>query len=557
MHSVISNPLAHASDEGRGAVYTRREVVEAMLDLIGYVPARPLSELTILEPCCGKGDFLLPIIGRLLESYRRYGGRLEEASTALKNSIRATEISAQSHREVSVMVSELLEAHGISASDAAQLTEAWLVHADFLLVPLPRGFDFVVGNPPYLRQERIPDALLIEYRIRFRTLYDRADIYVPFIERSLNLLKADGHLSFICSDRWMKNRYGGPLRSMVSQGFHLKHILSINDVPAFTKDVIAYPAIFVIENAFGNQKTKVAVPPKTLAGLKATVEAMSGATESEGEFFREMRGIVCEDHPWLTEANSHVSLIRRLEREYPTLEEAGCRVGIGVATGADAVFIGAYATLDVEEERKVPLVGTKDIFSGKVVWQGKGVVNPFEADGRIAELDRYPRFRKFVETNEVLLRRRNVAQRSGRAWYRTIDRIYVDLIQTPKLLIPDIKGEANVVYDKGNYYPHHNLYYVTSTEWDLRALQAVLRSHLSQLFIVSYSLRMQGGFLRYQAQYLRRIRLPKWDEVSHMMRGKLISAASSGDPGACNSATAELYQLDAAELSLLQTFQST
>jgi hypothetical protein len=42
-----------------------------------------------------------------------------------------------------------------------------------------------------------------------------------------------------------------------------------------------------------------------------------------------------------------------------------------------------------------------------------------------------------------------------------------------------------------------------------------------------------------------------------MMRGKLISAASSGDPGACNSATAELYQLDAAELSLLQTFQST
>jgi hypothetical protein len=248
---------------------------------------------------------------------------------------------------------------------------------------------------------------------------------------------------------------------------------------------------------------------------------------------------------------------RLLEREYPTLEEAGCRVGIGVATGADAVFIGAYATLDVEEERKVPLVGTKDIFSGKVVWQGKGVVNPFEADGRIAELDRYPRFRKFVETNEVLLRRRNVAQRSGRAWYRTIDRIYVDLIQTPKLLIPDIKGEANVVYDKGNYYPHHNLYYVTSTEWDLRALQAVLRSHLSQLFIVSYSLRMQGGFLRYQAQYLRRIRLPKWDEVSHMMRGKLISAASSGDPGACNSATAELYQLDAAELSLLQTFQST
>ena len=204
MHTVLLNPLAHTSDKERGAVYTKREVVAAILDLIGYSPCVALSELSILEPCCGKGDFLLPIVERLLASYLQRGGEPRLAYEALKNSIRAAEISGRSHNAAGMMVSELLEAHRIPSADATRLVEAWFIHADFLLVPLPSGFDFIVGNPPYLRQERIPDSLLVEYRRRFRTLYDRADIYVPFIERSLNLLKPGGQLSFICSDRWMK-----------------------------------------------------------------------------------------------------------------------------------------------------------------------------------------------------------------------------------------------------------------------------------------------------------------------------------------------------------------
>jgi AcrR family transcriptional regulator len=59
----------------------------------------------------------------------------------------------------------------------------------------------VIGNPPYVRQELIPDVLMAEYRRRFATIYDRADIYVPFIERSLSVLAPGGCLGFICADR--------------------------------------------------------------------------------------------------------------------------------------------------------------------------------------------------------------------------------------------------------------------------------------------------------------------------------------------------------------------
>ena len=64
----------------------------------------------------------------------------------------------------------------------------------------------------------------------------------------------------------------------------------------------------------------------------------------------------------------------------------GCKVGIGVATGADKAFIGDFDTLDVEPDRKLPLVTTKDIMSGEVQWRGQGVINPFAEGGGLVDL---------------------------------------------------------------------------------------------------------------------------------------------------------------------------
>jgi hypothetical protein len=120
-----------------------------------------------------------------------------------------------------------------------------------------------------------------------------------------------------------------------------------------------------------------------------------------------------------------------------------------------------------------------------------------------------------------------------------------------KLLIPDIKGSAHVVYESGGLYPHHNLYYVESSEWDLRALQAVLLSGVARQFVAAYSTTMRGGYLRFQAQYLRRIRLPEWHTVSTAMRARLASAATHLDLNECNKAAAELYGLTPDEAAML------
>src|SRR5690606_9424537 len=136
---------------------------------------------------------------------------------------------------------------GISSAESRALAKRWLVLGEFLLAPIPGEVTHVGGNPPYVRQELIPDVLLTHYRARNRTLYDRADLYVPFFERSLHLLAPGGRLGFICTDRWTKNKYGGPLRAMVAERFALTHFVDLVDTPAFLTEVMTYPAITVIE----------------------------------------------------------------------------------------------------------------------------------------------------------------------------------------------------------------------------------------------------------------------------------------------------------------------
>lgn len=542
--------MASEGVEARGAVFTRREVVEFILDLTGYTADQPLHRYRLLEPSMGQGDFLKPALDRLLVAYERAGSS-GDVVRDLGPCLTAIELHHASYCLTRELVHGVLLAKGLTRQEADGLCDCWLRQGDFLLAPLEANFTHVIGNPPYVRQEMIPDALMAEYRRRFTTIYDRADIYVPFIERSLSLLAPGGALGFICADRWMKNRYGGPLRGFVSKGFHLRSFVDMVDTAAFLSDVIAYPAIFVIgrENA---GPMRIAYRPEidgpALRGLAA---AMTAAKVPVGKGVTELDSLAAGSEPWMLDASPHVALVRRLEAAFPTLEEAGCKVGIGVATGADRVFIGPFAALNVEADRKLPLAMTRDIVSGEVAWRGFGVINPFGPDGKLVSLSAYPKLAAYLEEHGATIKARHVSKKNPGGWYRTIDRIYPELTKVPKLLIPDIKGEAHIVYEPGKLYPHHNLYYVTATEWDLRALQAVLLSDVTRAFIALYSTKMRGGYLRFQAQYLRRLRVPHWRDVPEALRRALRQAGEQRDAAACNAATAKLYKLTATERAAL------
>ncbi|WP_083885745.1 N-6 DNA methylase [Synechococcus sp. PCC 7336] len=547
---AVNQLSEHSNLEDRGAIYTRSEVVEFILNLLGYVEEQPLYTKRLLEPSFGRGDFLIPSVKRLIASWKSSQSK-GAAVKDLGHAIRAVELHRETFIATRTALLNLLTQE-LDTTSAQTLVDRWLNQGDFLLNPLDGQFDFVVGNPPYVRQEFIPDILLAEYRRRYKTMYDRADIYIPFIERSLFALSDSGSLGFICADRWMKNRYGGPLRRLISEQYHLKIYVDMVGTPAFHTDVSAYPAITIISREV-QAPTRIAHRPAidrdTLTRLAHTLRNQKPLKDCDR--VRELAQVVNGAEPWLLESADQMALIRRLEQQFPTLEATGCKVGIGVATGADKAFIGDLNDLDVEPDRKLPLVTTRDILSGEVQWHGQGVINPFAVGRGLVELEDYPRLRRYLEERREVIASRHCAQKSPANWYRTIDRIHPELAKKPKLLIPDIKGKAHIVYENGKLYPHHNLYYVISNQWNLRALQAVLLSEISRLFIATYSTQMRGGFLRFQAQYLRRIRIPFWADVSEEIRQELIDAATDRNLQACNCAAFKLYALSNEERSAL------
>jgi hypothetical protein len=175
----------------------------------------------------------------------------------------------------------------------------------------------------------------------------RADVYVGFYEKGLLALRDGGTLAYICADRWMRNSYGASLRALVSTGWSVETVVSMTGVDAFEDEVDAYPAITVLRRR--SQSTGPLVveatpgfgPQQALEISEITsrheVKRAHGTRYRAARLARWFEGRA----GWPHGSPDRLALIADLEARFPTLEDpsTGTRVGIGVATGADKVFV--------------------------------------------------------------------------------------------------------------------------------------------------------------------------------------------------------------------------
>jgi hypothetical protein len=106
-----------------------------------------------------------------------------------------------------------------------------------------------------------------------------------------------------------------------------------------------------------------------------------------------------------------------------------------------------------------------------------------------------------------------------------------------------MKATIQPVLDPGFGYPHHNLYWITSAGWDLEVLGGILLSRVAQMFVEAYGVKMRGGTLRFQAQYLRLIRVPAPGSVPPALAARLKRAFQTRDVSEATAAALETYGL--------------
>jgi adenine-specific DNA-methyltransferase len=534
--------------ESKGVVYTKRWVVELLLDLAGYTAGANLVDAVAVEPAAGEGAFLVPMIERLADSCRRLGRPISDCC----HSLIAYELDEGSADRARKLAVEVLSKHGVNASTAEDLAKSWVRAGDYLFDSMAVEADFVIGNPPYVRLEDIPAETALLYRDAYPTMYGRADLYVAFFEAALRQLKQGGVCAFICADRWMRNQYGAELRELITSAFAVDVVIEMHNADAFHDEVDAYPAITVISRQ-KQGRTIVAsagpeverVPSGTLAetllkstnGTRTAMPAGLHAARVDSWF--------TGGDPWPCQSPEQLALLRRLEDKFPPLE-ANAKVGIGVATGNDKVFVTTDSHL-AEPSRMLKLAMAKDIGSGAMQWSGHYLVDPWNCDGLVT-LDKYPRLRAYFEKHGAALKKRHTAIKSVHAWYKTIDRVTHSLTDKPKLYIADIKNILDPVLDTGETYPHHNLYFIQSDIWDLEVLGGLLISAVGQFFVASYGVRMRGGYFRFQAQYLRRIRVPDPKTLTKAEAKALVKAFRKRDRQLATQTALTIYGIEESEM---------
>lgn len=533
-----------------GEVFTRRWVVEAILDLVGYTADKDLAGMVIVEPACGAGAFLGPIAERLSASCRSQGRSLLDAVAAVE-AFDLLERNVERSRE---LVTERLLADDWESSEVAKVVHSWIAQGDYLLREhTAQSADFVVGNPPYIRLEDVPDARMSAYRATCPTMGGRADIYVGFYEVGLRCLKPGGRLGFICADRWMRNQYGRNLRELVTRRYSMDLVLVMHDVDAFKEQVSAYPAITIISNrpqgeAIAADTTNAFGPEQARSFLAWAAKPEQSQISEPSYHAARLPHWFTGEESWPAASPARLAMLEDLSDRFGLLEDnaTGTRVGIGIATGADKVFVvQTKDDADVEDDRLLPLAMVRDTRSGAIDWHGTYLVNPWSPEGNLVDLAHYPRMARYFTQHGVSLRKRYIAVKQPDRWYKTIDKVDHRLTSRSKLLFPDMKQTIHPVLDEGGLYPHHNLYFIVSDAWDLRVLGGLLLSKVAEAFVAAYAVKMRGGTLRFQAQYLRKIRVPDPASISENDRVALSDAFDQRDVNAATLAAMRVYGLAA------------
>jgi 16S rRNA G966 N2-methylase RsmD len=504
IHGKRSNGKAH------GIVNTKPTVVSKMLDLVRYKSDFNLSKIKILEPSAGKGAFAIEILERLYKSSKKFEFNFQES---LSN-VFLCEIDGQIASYLKENIENLFKELSISANFSNLFID------DFLKLNLYGKFDIIIGNPPYVRNENIPEQSKLIYQSKYQTFTHRSDLYIPFFERALNLLENNGLLSYVCSNRWFKNQYGKSLRELIANQYQVISIIDLEKADIFEEEVLGYPAITIISNKKGNFYSRYSEVPDLDSFLQFEQNSENSIR------------LKLSKSNWFSYSYNGYSFEKYLSK----IEKQHFKIGIGVATGRDSIFISSSFKGKIEDELLLPILTSKGVKDDNIDWQGNYIINPFNKRGELIYLNEFPLAKKYFLKNRDELLKRHVAKKDKTKYYRTIDKIRTKLVAQPKIILPDISRNRFIHVDSGNYYPHHNLYYITGGTYEQMCLLAsILMSDFIYNQLLHIGNKMKGGYPRWQSQNLRKLRVPILNAIPKELKQSLLEAYWNKDIGEINS----------------------
>ena len=198
------------------------------------------------------------------------------------------------------------------------------------------GFDVVIGNPPYISHDKIPEKLKTEIRNHYQSYEPFADVYCYFIEKAIELQNKQGILSFITSNSYLRAEYGAPIRKLLKNENMLLRVLNIEDSQVF-ESVIVNVAIIVSRKSTNLTDDFCIVVNSPFSGNSFEDFIKNNGFHYPQTYFN--------SRSWNLVEPKFVELQKKLESSGKTLEQLMTKIRLGIATGSNEAFL-------IDEDKK-------------------------------------------------------------------------------------------------------------------------------------------------------------------------------------------------------------
>ena len=471
-----------------------------------------LKQTKICDPACGSGAFLIAAFDYLFQDYQRVNQALSSLLTTpetelerldtmiLTQNLYGVDLSAESveitklslwlktaepGKSLTDLDDNIKQGNSIVA-DPEFSDKPFNWETEFPQVFANGGFDVVIGNPPYVRQELL--SPIKPYLKQHYQCYDGvADLYAYFYEKGLNILKPAGKLSYIVTNKWLKAGYGEPLRRFFIENSTFEQIIDFGHAPIF-EDADTFPCIISVYKSSPSQaettelKTSIPaefnvklcpVPREKLANINLTQYVQNeGYDVSWSRFTSES---------WSLERPDVEELMKKIQRVgIPLKDFAGVKPLYGIKTGLNEAFL-----IDEETKNKIvqadpksaeiikPYLRGQDIKRWSPEWQNLWMIYTNSE----VDINFYPSVKQHLSQYKDKLEKRA----SKQVWWQIeASPTYYQKFLDPKLIVQRIAFYPRVAFDNQGLFINDSALIIPSDNyWILGCLNSPANWYLS------------------------------------------------------------------------------
>jgi hypothetical protein len=498
-----------------------------------------LKRLRILDPACGSGAILIEAFNQLHAVYELSNARLEELRgqrtlfdldrQILQHNLYGVDLNAEAIQicQLSLWIKTAARGKQLTSldhtiregnsviSDPAVHPKAFDWQAAFPEVFAQGGFDVLVGNPPYIRQELLT-SIKPWLEAHYEVFHGMADLYVYFYELGVRLLKPGGLLCFIVTNKWMKAGYGEPLRRFFSEKAWVRSVVDFGHAKQIFEEVDVFPSIILVEKPTEAPKPKTA-RLCTIPREQLRVDDLSVQIEQKG---LDVPYAHLSEEGWLLDDPAETALIEKIAKAgIPLCDFTGVSPLRGVTTGLNEAFLIDSGTRNrlLQSDPNCseiirPYLRGQDIDRWSAEWAGLWMV--FARRG--IDIDRYPSVKAHLEQYRAQLEPRPEGQRDsgwrGRKpgayrWFEIQDTTeYWKEFDKPKIIYPEITWRAQWSFDTKKTLSSNTVYFIPCSDlWVL----AVANSPTNWWYSWRKAVHGKDEALRFISAYASRLPIPQ------------------------------------------------